>query len=911
MRPHIIFRLKTALTVVGVDEPVVVSPQIREPIKWSDIELVGEVDPEYHGFNYDYSDGSLKLDFTCENAHTLLSDQYYRYGNDAEVEFQVVAIAADGTELVEYFGKIDFNDIVIQPGRVSAPIVRKDLHDRIQSRWDTPVALDTTKALDDTPVAPPSVSELPIPGQTIREKAESNMKQLFDKYETFQAPATDIGLTNSGIDKILLPNMLKGKDDVVSVTNWDKIEGCRDLPGGTVVTGPEEFPVIVVDERNPGTYALEIDWNCRFDLSLTKKNFQPGKVRIDFWLIEPFLRVDVPGESSQHIRLAPPQAGGGEATSTGFRHFDCHYRGSLNLPAGSRAMVYFVIRMRSKAVKQLAIGYIQNLFRISVDRRTRAEASRSNAVLLVDALRHTLGVVAGKEGIEAATGRMTGSLISRASAEQPFDGAATEYALSTGAWLRGLDKAPTFSLKDLMGVLRSHHWAGLLYETDENNQVHSVRVEEGDWFYRGGEIIRVEEVFEYKEEPDDEIIFNKIEVGYEKFPEEGTGVAEEFNTVRTYQTPIITRESTLDIKCSMIGAGTAIEEARRLGIETTDANGVKSSTKSDAGRYDDDGFLLHVAPQSLTDTVTFSVTPAGPLPAKPYAVKTFKFGSTILDKPFISTLKPGDRITFTGTGTANDGIAYRITAVRRSGLTNLIRPSFEVDPVQPMVAAGPVTAQFSLPAQGIKLRTNERLDVEGITDPANTYNLELTPARMLLRWAPLINSGLRYKKTTDELRCMFVKQNGQVVTHVKSGANPLPGDPDKQVVRENGNIPLGAFQRFRKIFSPERITVKARVPRQDIRALFDALKNKGPEAKRMGFVAVKNPAGEYVAGFVRQVRYNPCTDVVEFILRKKFVLQGDPGPQCIDYADWAFGRFETDTTAKPELYRFCRFLDFL
>jgi hypothetical protein len=252
-------------------------------------------------------------------------------------------------------------------------------------------------------------------------------------------------------------------------------------------------------------------------------------------------------------------------------------------------------------------------------------------------------------------------------------------------------------------------------------------------------------------------------------------------------------------------------------------------------------------------------------------------------------------------------------------LTSLLNPTYEVGflpgvpaPQDSFVATpNPVVVRWRQNGQPSKLRTNERLLVEGVTDPQNTYNLELSPARMLRKHALFVNSGLYYKQAIDEIKCTAYKQNSSMTTKARPEVSPLPGDPDKQLVRETGNVSLGVLERFDKIFQPELVKVTARMTKQELRLLRDALRNRAAdETINMGFVSVLNPDGNYTSGFVRTLNYNPDSEVVELVLRKKNVDRNPNGPNCIDYRDWQFGRFETDSSADPNLYRFCRFEDF-
>ncbi|MEQ6329295.1 hypothetical protein VLF92_13370, partial [Pseudomonas chengduensis] len=86
-----------------------------------------------------------------------------------------------------------------------------------------------------------------------------------------------------------------------------------------------------------------------------------------------------------------------------------------------------------------------------------------------------------------------------------------------------------------------------------------------------------------------------------------------------------------------------------------------------------------------------------------------------------------------------DGRTYTVVGIRVNVANFSQTPTYEVDASTPMVTGGPLAGSWQIGTQAVKLRTNERLDVSGITDPETAFNLELSPSRMLRRHAAFIN----------------------------------------------------------------------------------------------------------------------------------------------------------------------------
>ncbi|WP_020603280.1 hypothetical protein [Spirosoma spitsbergense] len=906
------FRLKTAVLTIGVTEPVAISPTIAEPVKWSDVPLTGSVDEKYHGFNYNYSEGDLKLDFVCESSHKLLSQQYYRYGTDAVVQFQVVEVDRDGTEMIDYDGRLDFDTIDIQPGRVSISIVTNDDHTRLNARWETPISLESIVTMDNAAIGKTPTTEILLLGQTIHESGE------FHKAEKFvESHAYTDGVGVGGIFYLLPKMYFPASPTPVIAPAVPAIPELSNLKGVNYLYGdvsPATFdpPALLGPTDTAGEYHIEIDWLFSINVSITNNTLNSiYKSKFGILNFQPVVVIQKPNQPIQAVALCPPKSGNGFINSVE-HSFSGVYRADLTLPIGTQVFVYTKIVATSvHALKRMEFYVETSNLRILIDRRTRAAASKTKAYLLPDALRHVFGAITSNIDSVTQSGTVHGELIDKANVNQAMDGYATEYAITSGNQLRGLAKVPTFTAKQLMETLWAQHAAGLLYEKDLTTGVQSMRIEEGTWFYRGGEIAVIDEVFEYSEEPDLDLLFNQIEVGYEKYPDSGAGVADEFNTAHTYQTPLVNRVATLEILCPLIAAGTAIEAARRLGIKQV-VNGVEVSTTSDAGSYDDDGFLLHVAPLSHPDTVSFII--AQPTPAKPYPAHYVQFTNAVINgNPGGIVLYYGDTVVFSGTGTANDGVPYRVVGVRLETFSSFSAiPTYEMQATTPMVAGGPYACSWQFGGKSVKLRSNERLIVQGVADPETAYNLELSPARMLRRHAPFISSGLAYKKPVDLIKCTAYKQSSKVSTQVRPASPPLPGDRDKQLIRETGNIALGAFEGFDHLFQPELIKAKVRITRQTRRAIFAALKNQGPDDVRCGYLTVINPEGEQVNGYLRSITYRDSSEVADIVLRKRSMTPAGnlPGEDCSLFFDWTLNRFTIDPKANPDKFLFCRFSDF-
>lgn len=881
----ITFRLVTPDDSLQTTPPEAIITGIREPVKWADVKLILERDEKWHGCNYNYSDGNLRLEFTRDSACDLIRKQYDKYGSDAKVRFQVVDTSTT-PETIDYDGKLDFgpDSVEFKNGRVSCAIIRDDIHQKLSSRWDTPVSLDQGTSLDGKPVFAAPKFILQYPGQYLQENADLFKKE--PQANNVEFPGMMAGLLT------ILPDMTPGTSDKFA------LDGLTPIGSGIFEIGPDNIgDFAFMTSPGEGSYDLSFSWLFEVNASLTKAKWTDlSAPKFSRWIIDTLLEIRDPVLGNQTITVAPRREGSNDKHRIPTQLINASYKGSVTASKDTKfilyAKFYFVSNMQ---IKTTAVSVNNLQTSVSIRRTIRTEGSSGIIYMFPDVLRQVFGVVTSSVD-DGQVGKVYGSLIDAASINQPLPGPATDYAITSGLHLRTgsgpgylTQKAPGLSLKDCMQQLYGYHAAGLHYDEDGGIQVEPV-----DWFYRGGEILQIDQVFSYVEKPAGNMLYAQVEIGYDKYPEEGAGVAYEFNTVRTFQTPTTATDNKLDIKVPFQAAGTAIEMARKLSFATVDKDGKQTNDPTAAGQYDDEVFLIHVQPQTYTALMQFIVTPPQPFPGTPYEKHVIRFSLSGY------TLREGD-VLHIHSG-INAGRSYVIFNKKRS----LLSVEVEVSYTEIMGAAAQSFVTYSIGAQPVIVRTNERVEVLGVASPETTYNLELTPDRMLLAHAPLINSGLRYMSATSELQLTQVKHNADLMVRCRDTAGPLPNDPDRLLVYSGKNVPLGKMQRFKRLFSPEEITATVALSKSDFRLLVAALRNQGDEAKRMGYVSIKNDRGAYTKAYVRKMSYNPSSDEVELTLIKRFAIDGS-GTDCSDFAGWTFDEFMSRPDADPNFWLFCKF----
>lgn len=99
---------------------------IREPIKWDQVNIIGKRDKEWHGYNYMYSDGVIDLEFDCAAGKEVIESEYETKGGDGEIFFEY-GYTYNSASFILFAGKLNLNTFKRRAGKVSAGIEKKIL----------------------------------------------------------------------------------------------------------------------------------------------------------------------------------------------------------------------------------------------------------------------------------------------------------------------------------------------------------------------------------------------------------------------------------------------------------------------------------------------------------------------------------------------------------------------------------------------------------------------------------------------------------------------------------------------------------------------------------------------------------------------------------------------------------------
>lgn len=161
------------------------------------------------------------------------------------------------------------------------------------------------------------------------------------------------------------------------------------------------------------------------------------------------------------------------------------------------------------------------------------------------------------------------------------DGCGGLRALTSGLNIRQAEGKDYFlSLQELLDGLRAIDNIGFEIQSDV------LRVEPAAWFYRDQEIARLTFIPRVETNIEEQLIYGRIQGGYEKWETRSIKGIDEFNSQKEYRTGVKNASITpLDIRSKLIASGYIIENLR---VTTLLNSGDTDST------YDNDTFILQL-----------------------------------------------------------------------------------------------------------------------------------------------------------------------------------------------------------------------------------------------------------------------------------------------------------------------------
>jgi len=167
-----------------------------------------------------------------------------------------------------------------------------------------------------------------------------------------------------------------------------------------------------------------------------------------------------------------------------------------------------------------------------------------------------------------------------------------------------------------------------------------------------------------------------------------------------------------------------------------------------------------------------------------------------------------------------------------------------------------------------KPESNDKVETTGITRPTYIMNQRRTMKRFLIRWGSFINSVLAYL-SPGTIRNLFFLNNGDFtsdITDYELDTECLMDDNSYMPIVEADNVNTDTLTQAK--FKPNLINGTVHICDDDFNTIKDAHKNKLPSLN-YGYITMTSPNGKTVSGWLMDMKRNPVDRITKIKLLEK------------------------------------------
>jgi hypothetical protein len=550
-----------------------------EPIGWDAVQITLKRDRDWHGVNYEFTDGDVRLGFDCLAGRDLIEEIYQAQGGDGYIGFQF-GYYDGATFHVDFDGKINLYTRKWQDYKIMASIERNNDADKIKTRWSTKNSMVATQSLDGIAITPPTPYDLSLHSKTLQ---QSYFKKI-EPEGTFATQPTFAERNQHDVWFVFntqLANPGVGDIDTTIGSNL----GATGINPVTSTLGQ------LFDLKANGAFVFDFNkLSFGFSIKLVSTSFG-GVPKIYAWSMNVWLDIyDANNNLKYHKIVAAKTGTGAGQFLTNQNVLGPVFQYSFNLNAGDKVFFYahFNFTGNSSSWKDIEAAIVTYSGSIGVTAQTFTVPTQADVFLIHEALDQSIAVITGNQN------QLYSQFFGRTDIGYAMDGCGALKTILNGFGARRFNIADhplQVSFQEQMQSLDAIFCIGMGYEAGV------IRIEDREYFYNDQEVIALSDIGDYSEEVSKELVFNSINIGYQKYLEAsnaqangGQQLIDQFATEHQYATPIKSNEANYGKLSAFIASGDALEVTRRYQF---------ADTKQDSTTYDDDTFMVAVIRNGL------------------------------------------------------------------------------------------------------------------------------------------------------------------------------------------------------------------------------------------------------------------------------------------------------------------------
>lgn len=549
-----------------------VTTAIREPLKWDAVDIIGERDADYHGYLFKHTDGNQMLGFDCPAGREVIKAEYDAKGQDGNVDFRY-GYTYDGTDYNLLKGRLMLNTYKWYPDRIECTVETDDLDAAFQSRTDTPVSMKQDKTFDNEDVAVPTPYTL-----------ELHPKQIFTR---LYSDRNDITYSSTAYNTAAFNYYIK--PDNTEPIFADMRENFQ-YPLGPQIINPDEVSEYYFKCFVGGV--ADINLSFRWVVNMQRFSFLGDRDYQAFvYVVKKKYNATLGQTVTTKINITTTPVSG-LLNLVGYGSFTINgtYESLAEIfSPGDEFFIYMEIVFEGNSNMSFPL-IRQEIGIIDIKYKESSIPTNAKGWFLEDVIRHCINVTSNNHYA------FRSSFLERLNANQVADGCGSKYFITNGFQIRQFDvdnRPLKVSLKKCLQAVRGTFCLGMNYANDTSGAF--VRIERADYYYQLRQILAIELLESYSEEVIIEEMYNELEMGYDKYQDDGYNSLDEFNTKSSYLTPIKKNKKKLSVLSPFITSGYKIETVRRDQFNVNPSTSVTN---------DEDPFMIAVKRENSTDWVT-------------------------------------------------------------------------------------------------------------------------------------------------------------------------------------------------------------------------------------------------------------------------------------------------------------------
>jgi hypothetical protein len=811
---------------------------IREPIKWDDVNIEIEFDKKTKRYKHEFSDKDVVLQFDNRCGRTIIMQEYALFGVQADISLVFgEKNTLTGAETILYEGSFNFEEYSRLENVVECTIERRSFAEKLNTNFDVKVDLFRLDSLEGVTLPALATRELYLHPHLLAYEAS----YAYNKNVAPEQVLDSTVITGGGGDdpefKWTVPPLK------IKTNNIDKqdnnVEGLQEplAPDGTLVYAGLVLPPGISKRR----FYFNIKISFQFTMGNTSQFIKAGfavykKSNIASLPNNGDLDLSVIVDTENIVKVLDDYG-----NVAGTKQFSGEQDGYIDLLDDEAIFIKAFVYTPGNTlfpISDFVYTNITNHF-MEVEEQTVFSPSLVNAPMIFEAIDKQLAIILDQQNV------LKSNFLARTDLGYAVNGCGAHHFLMNGLMIRRIPGKPfPLSAKEWYNSLDKTYCMAMGIERDnEGNE--SVRFEPIEFFFRDILLMKLGVISDYKSGPASEYLFNELEFGFKKYPQDNQADSlQDFHTKIEFVTPLNKIKNKLSNVIDCIFSGYYIEYTRRESFNENPTNAYET---------DKDIFMIDAKVDTSNET----------------NIIIDQAAKTITINGIFPTVADDQLIIITFPSGVNGNWTVESVDIPFTYDKTIITVVETLAPYDGPYTVGSMSV-FNGAGRWVAKRDEDFDSISGLKFPKSVYNLQHHLKRIALRWAKVFQSGW----------AMFVEQglnksirftNGENNTEVTTKINPtscLLGDSN--VFYRKDGLDENINDMDKPLFHKDIAQFKAPLSWIGFKYILTAFEGNNVDAKDYGFFQWVNPDGVTEKGYALNLKFNPNTQICTFTCILKY-----------------------------------------